>query len=484
MQLTTNLLTILILLSPILNGQLTITRGEEFITKPREKDDQPGIVAANANGYTYFQTDRDGVILRSFDANHAPTGTGRSQPTVNGHDFTPEQFFDLGGQPYGIQSTHNPENNRWEFRVAMLSGLHLTKPRALLSYPYHDKKHIDRVFGGIFTRYNSPSQVVTNGDGEHIAFLHNDNYKRTADDPTKLRAAVFDASLQEVWSKEITLPFKGRHWEIKDAALTDDGTLYFLGLVRGEVPTGRRGKLKPGPWEPIVGIISGTTQHFVPIRMDGDDIQRVHFSLTDGGCEVVGTYINDTDRKVVGAFYARVSPDATELTASKIALGDAVLAQELPRAGHFERSSYLPATEDAPMRLLITPISAKRIGSPDGDDDETRYESTGFYLIQWRSGDATAKVTYTRTKAKPFSHDNIFSVPLVMDGRQYALYTAGKLDHMLGEITEDGEVINPREVVLPSPPRHRLFRGNYRVIDGGLFLLLGYSRQAIGSYAR
>jgi hypothetical protein len=241
--------------------------------------------------------------LERFDANFNSTMIVPAKPVFEENSLEIEFAFTSGGQIFMLSSFTNQKLEKKFLFVQKINGQTLSaegdlKKIAELKY---EKKYRTGNFGYDFSR-----------DSSKIFIYANTELRKN--EPEKYNLYVLDAEMEEIWHKEVTLPYSESRFQVEDYTVDNDGNVFLLGVKyqeRGE--SKRRGK--PNYEYRILGY-----------RQDGADVDEYTASLgdlflTDMRIDVspkkdivcAGFYSEKGTFSVKGTYYLRIDRKSKEI---------------------------------------------------------------------------------------------------------------------------------------------------------------------------
>lgn len=224
------------------------------------------IVSTDANGLIVMKAKfRPGFFalakdfkLQKFNRDFGSTLVTKIAPEFEGKVLDVAWCYRSNGQMYLFSSFANQKLDK--------NFLFMQKVNSTTLQPEGTLKKIAEV--GFRSRRNAGSFGYTfSRDSSHVVLYANTESRKN--EPEKYALHVLDADMNELWKREITLPYTESKFEVQDYCVDNDGNVFLLGIKyqeRGE--SKRRGT--PNYEYKILGY-----------REDGADVEEYSVSLGD-----------------------------------------------------------------------------------------------------------------------------------------------------------------------------------------------------------
>lgn len=244
-----------------------------------------------------------GFQLQKFNADFGATTVSKLEPNYEGKPLDIAWCWESNGQIYLFCTFVNQKLDRQFLFHQRINGATLQpegsfKKVAEVSFA---KRNNTGSFGYAFSR-----------DSSHVLIYANTELRRN--EPEKYALHVLDQDMQEVWSREVTLPYTESKFGVEDFTVDNDGNVFLLGIKyqeRGE--SKRRGA--PNYEYRILGY-----------REDGTDVNEYAVSLgdmflTDMKIDVspkkdivcAGFYSEKGTFSIKGTYYLRINRESKEI---------------------------------------------------------------------------------------------------------------------------------------------------------------------------
>jgi hypothetical protein len=262
-----------------------------------------GLVVMKAKYRLGFWSLAKDFKLQRFDSNFNTSLISEVEPTYEDKDLTIEWCFQSNGQIYLFTSFVNKKLDKVFLFHQKVNAktLQLEGPIKKVSESSFERV---RRLGGFSYSFSR--------DSSHVLLYANTESKKN--EPDKYALHVLDADMNEVWNKEVTLPYTESKFAIEDFCVDNDGNVFMLGVKyqeRGE--SKRRGT--PNYEYKILGY-----------RKDGTDVEEYSVSLgdmflTDMKIDVspkkdivcAGFYSEKGTFSIKGTYYLRIDRKSKEI---------------------------------------------------------------------------------------------------------------------------------------------------------------------------
>lgn len=167
--------------------------------------------------------------LEKFNGQFNQVKKSKIEPTYNDKKLQVEYCFESGGKIFMLTTFANTKLDKRFLFVQEINRQSLKpqgKMRKIAELKYR-KRYRAGDFGYEFSR-----------DSSHILIYANSETKRN--EPDQYALGVFDPEFNEVWSREVTLPYSESRFVLKDYTVDNNGNAFILGLRYPEKGEGER----------------------------------------------------------------------------------------------------------------------------------------------------------------------------------------------------------------------------------------------------
>ena len=175
----------------------------------------------------------------------------------------------------------------------------------------NDKQEIAEVYFSGFSRFNSGSFAYeVSGDSSKLFINYNLPYNKNESE--KFGFHVFDSSLNEVWHREVTLPYTDQLFSVEDYVVDNNGGVHLVGVeYKDKRAAKRRGK--PNYTYHILSFNGGRDSD-TPVQVEGKFITDMQIAidkdlnvLCGGFCSALGTF------SIEGSFFLKLNSSSNEV---------------------------------------------------------------------------------------------------------------------------------------------------------------------------
>lgn len=155
-------------------------------------------------------------------------------------------------------------------------------------------------------------QIKKSSDGSKIMVYYNTPFSKKGAESFGIH--MFDASLNELWSKEVELPYEDALFAIGNKSVAPDGSVYIAGTVLKDKKD--RSKDEPDGQQIILGITADNAEiKEYPLDMDDNFINSLIIRANDKGELICGGFLRDSRHTgTSGAFFARIDLETKDVT--------------------------------------------------------------------------------------------------------------------------------------------------------------------------
>jgi len=153
---------------------------------------------------------------------------------------------------------------------------------------------------------------VLSPDRTKLLVYHNDPYEKYSNE--KFSYKVFDSDLNELWSKQIELPYKDKNFKVSGYQLDNESNVYMLSRVTVEEESAKYNKYS------ILALFQKNKEiREYDIHLKNKPISDISFSIAPNGDLVAaGFYSNNasSEYNISGTFFLRVDEKTKEVVSS------------------------------------------------------------------------------------------------------------------------------------------------------------------------
>lgn len=260
------------------------------------------LLKSNSFGSKFFV--KPNAQLQKYNSSFNLVQTVLLEPEFEGNKLTVENCFESNGNIYILTSFLNQKLEKRFLFVQQVNRKTLAaegKMHKVAELNFR-KRYNAGFFGIEFSR-----------DSSHILIYANTESKK--DEPDKFSLQVFDADLNPIWEKEVTMPYSENSFVEKDYAIDNNGNVFILGIRYPE-----KGEEKPKRGK------SSYDYRILSYREDGEDVIEYTASigdlfLTDMMIDVspkkdiicAGFYSERGTFSIKGTYYMRINRETKEV---------------------------------------------------------------------------------------------------------------------------------------------------------------------------
>ena len=170
-----------------------------------------------------------------------------------------------------------------------------------------DAKKIDEIEvtkSGLFGTNKGSFNTILSTDSSKILVYRNETYKKN--EPHQFHCKVLDLNLNEIWSKEIELPYKDKNFSVSDYTLDNNGDVYMLAKIELEKDQHQKGDPNY-KYEIVYYNHTADALKEYDLSLGEKYITSVAFKLNSTGDLVcAGFYSNKDSYSSIGSFYLKI----------------------------------------------------------------------------------------------------------------------------------------------------------------------------------
>lgn len=222
----------------------------------------------------------------------------------NGKTRKFEQIIKLGEDFYFITSFHNEAKKKnYLFQQKINKEQLSVSDRSIQLIGEFETKSVLKT--GAF-------DIVQSKDSSRVLVFHQLPYKKG--NAKKFRLRVFDDSFQQLWDKEITLPYNEEIFSVEEYQVDSKGNVYMLGIIYQDKSKERR-LGKPNYQYVILAYTEGGfVQDEYRIALKDDFITDLTFRVANNGDLVcTGFYSQKGTSSVKGTYFFRIDARTKEI---------------------------------------------------------------------------------------------------------------------------------------------------------------------------
>ncbi|WP_258104777.1 hypothetical protein [Marinoscillum sp. MHG1-6] len=219
-----------------------------------------------------------------------------------------EHIIQLNGQLFLFTSYKDQSDKMNTLMVQSINKNTLT--------PNKDFKKIGEVsYEGNFKSNAGNFRLRLSRDSSKVLAYYNLPYEKTENE--KFGFHVLDQQMNELWKKEITLPYEEGLYEIEDYKIDNKGNVHILGVVYKEK---RKAKRKGEPnynYEILSYYMKDGGFDSYPIKLEGKFLTDMQISIDDNRDIIcAGFYSNEGTYSIKGTYFIKVNSKSKLITTS------------------------------------------------------------------------------------------------------------------------------------------------------------------------
>ncbi|MEO6882472.1 MAG: hypothetical protein ABI199_00455 [Bacteroidia bacterium] len=170
-----------------------------------------------------------------------------------------------------------------------------------------DAKKIDEIEvtkSGLFGTNKGSFSTILSTDSSKILVYRSETYKKN--ETHQFHCKVLDLNLNEIWSKELELPYKDKNFSVSDYTLDNNGDVYMLAKIELEKDQHQKGDPNY-KYEILYYNHTADALKEYDLSIGQKYITSVAFKLnTTGDLVCAGFYSNKNSYSVAGSFYLKI----------------------------------------------------------------------------------------------------------------------------------------------------------------------------------
>jgi len=213
-----------------------------------------------------------------------------------------EDLVKIGGQLYLFTSFNNQAQKKNYLFYQKISP-RLTPSKNLVKIGEIDTR----------SKYKEGSfDLALSRDSSKVLIYNQLPYQKN--EPERFSLRVFDKDLQELWTKDITLPYNDDVFEIEEYRIDKDGNVYLLGVVYQERNQVRRRGLPTYGYTVLAYLNGGTETQEYRIELGDKFITELTFRVAnDGNLVCSGFYSERGTISAKGTYFLRMNAKTKEI---------------------------------------------------------------------------------------------------------------------------------------------------------------------------
>ncbi len=265
------------------------------------KPSQP--IVMKAKGRLGFLQASGGYLLERMDAGFKTSLISKLEPTFEDNDLHVEFCFESNGQIHLFCSFANRKLDKNYLFVQRVNATSL-KPEGSLR-KVAELSFVKRYRPGAF-------KYTFSRDSSHVMIYANTELRKN--EPEKYGLTILDQDMEEVWTKEVTLPYTESRFGVEDFAVDNDGNAFILGIKIAEKGESKR-RGNPNYEYRILGYREDGTE------VDEYEVKLGDMFLSDMKIDVspkrdiicAGFYSEQGTFSVKGTYYLRIDRKTKEI---------------------------------------------------------------------------------------------------------------------------------------------------------------------------
>ncbi len=310
----TNLIAILLIFisfscfSQVRSKKVSISSGKEM--KKTRKNIFGGVLADDVTGIYVGRTSINLLLRTKFYIEHYNTQLKKTktQPIeieYKDKKLTFEKTIDFNNRIYVISSFLNQSSKKNYLFAQTIDKKTLTLNNDLKKIAeYEYEKRRDKYSGGY--------SFDISEDESKLLIYYNLPYQRKENE--KFGFHVFDADFNQMWEKEVTLPYTDQLFKVNDYILDNNGNVFLLGkLYKDKVKEERKGEINY-TYTILSYTENGAQENKFPISVSDVFITDMKIAVTPE-FDIIGSgfYSDNASNSVKGAFYVRFDTKTNSL---------------------------------------------------------------------------------------------------------------------------------------------------------------------------
>lgn len=174
------------------------------------------------------------------------------------------------------------------------------------------KKIAEIDFSGKSKRNSGNFNYVISRDKSKLLTYYNLPYDKNENE--KFGFHVFDSSLNEIWAKQISLPYEDQLFGVEDYNIDNNGNVHLLGTVFNEKRRTKRDGKPNYRYENLSYYNNGTELKKYPIEIEGKFITDMEIAINDDQDIIcAGFYSDEGAFSIKGSYFLKISKDTKEI---------------------------------------------------------------------------------------------------------------------------------------------------------------------------
>ncbi|MEO1515247.1 MAG: hypothetical protein AAFV95_09545 [Bacteroidota bacterium] len=258
----------------------------------REKD-QTGLTASNTQK----------IFLESYDNNMKLKKSNEIALKYKNKNLDLEDVLMVGGKIYLLSSYHNQAKKKNYLFTQEISRRNLQLRKTMTKIGEIDTRN--KVQEGYFDNHISR-------DSSKILIYNELPYKKK--EPERFALRVFDNQFNEIWSRNITLPYNDEIFNVEEYRVDNQGNVYLLGVVYSDRSRTRR-KGKPTYQYTILAYTQdGAEAEEYRIKLEDKFITDLTFRVAnDGNLVCSGFYSDIGTYSIKGTYFLRLNANTKQV---------------------------------------------------------------------------------------------------------------------------------------------------------------------------
>lgn len=214
--------------------------------------------------------------------------------------------------------------NQQHLLLASVDDIKERKSYAIV-YPFDEIGKLGDKFKIIDERPNDGKKTVNfdialSNDTSKLLVYYNKPFHKYKNEAFSIK--VLDKSLNKLWEKDITLPYKDGYFEISDYKVDNNGNVYLLALQYPDNTLGERNSKTEQSVKSIIlgcNYLTGVINQY-EIKLPDKWIESITYGFNESGTEVVvgGFYADNNRMTIKGVFYMTIDIETSKVMKSSI----------------------------------------------------------------------------------------------------------------------------------------------------------------------
>ena len=271
------------------------------------------IIATDANGFYALREQKQGVfgsgsvhaLIEYYDRSMKLVKTRDLDLNFKGKDRELKDVVMLGRQLYLLTEFYNEKQEKTYLFAQSIKNESLSLSQDLIKIAEVEASNRERqdVFGTHISRDSS----------KILIYSHLPN---TTNQLEKFNLQVYDASFNEVWHRDVKLPYDDKKFSVNEYQLDNDGNVFLLGTIYLNGKVGSTRKSGGYQYDLLTYPKDGSEAQEYKIDLEGKFITDLTFRPADNGDIVCsGFYSESKDLGIKGACFIRLNPATKQVVA-------------------------------------------------------------------------------------------------------------------------------------------------------------------------